>query len=307
MEIVRGLDALPLSDGSSAVTIGFFDGVHRGHKAVLGRMVEVAGKRDLVPVAVTFDRHPREILTPGTAPKLLTTLERKASLIEPLGVDKLVVLEFTEDFSHWPPERFVDDVLVAGLHAAHVVVGSNFTFGHKALGNIVSLNDLGAARGFTVEAMGLLTIEGRRVSATSVREALGAGDLEWPDTALGRRYAVDGTVITGAGRGAKLGFPTANLEPLDRLLLPADGVYAGTAMVDGRVHTAAINIGINPTFGHERRRLEAFLLDFEGDILGKAMTVEFWKRLRDEVRFDSVDDLVAQIRDDVDQTRALVG
>src|SRR5437764_13481237 len=155
MEVLRGVGALPLPDGSSAVTIGFFDGVHRGHQAVLGRTVEVARERNLVPVAVTFDRHPREILTPGTAPKLLTTLDRKASLIEPLGVEALLVLEFTEDFSRWPPEEFVDRVLVDGLHAAHVVVGSNFTFGYKALGNIVTLHDLGAARGFTVEGMGL--------------------------------------------------------------------------------------------------------------------------------------------------------
>jgi riboflavin kinase/FMN adenylyltransferase len=193
------------------------------------------------------------------------------------------------------------------LRAGDVVVGANFTFGYKALGNIGTLNEFADAGGFTVEAMGLLTIEGRRVSATSVREALAAGDLEWPGTALGRRYAVDGTVIKGARRGAKLGFPTANLEPLDRLLLPADGVYAGTATVDGRVHTAAINIGVNPTFGQEPRRLEAFLLDFEGDILGHGMTVEFWARLRDEIQFESVDDLVQAIREDVQRTRELVG
>jgi riboflavin kinase/FMN adenylyltransferase len=307
MEVLRGLEALPVSFDRTAVTIGFFDGVHRGHQAVLGRTVEGAAERGLTPVAVTFDRHPREILTPGTAPKLLTTLERKASLIEPLGIEALLVLEFTEAFSKWPPERFVDDVLVNGLHTANVVVGANFTFGHKALGNIFTLSDLGGGRGFEVQPMGLLTIEGRRVSATSIREALSAGDLAWPELALGRKHLVDGTVVTGAGRGAKLGFPTANMHINPRILLPSDGVYAGRATVEGRTHTAAINIGTNPTFGQEPLRLEAFLLDFEGDLLGREMTIEFWHRLRDELRFDSAEDLVEAIKKDVARTRELMG
>jgi riboflavin kinase/FMN adenylyltransferase len=306
MEVLRGLESLPVQSDKTAETIGFFDGVHRGHQAVISRTVEVARTEGLTPVAVTFDRHPREILTPGTAPKLLTTLERKAALIEPLGIDTLVILEFTEDFSTWSPERFVDDVLVSGLHAAHVVVGANFTFGHKALGNILTLGDLGRARAFSVEPMGLLIVEGRRVSATSIREALSAGDLSWPETALGRRYAVDGTVVRGAGRGASLGFPTANLHIDPRILLPSDGVYAGRAAVDGRTHTAAINIGTNPTFGQEPLRLEAFLLDFEGDLLGRDVTVEFWARVRDELRFDSPEALAEAIRDDVARTRHIV-
>ena len=307
MDVLRGLEALPVSNEHTAVTIGFFDGVHRGHQTVLGRTVEEATKRDLSSVAVTFDRHPREILTPGTAPKLLTTLERKTALIEPIGIDSLVVLEFTEDFSKWPPGRFVDDVLVSGLHASLVVVGANFTFGHKALGNILMLGDLGTTRGFEVLPMGLLTIEGRRVSATSIREALSAGDLRWPEIALGRKYSVGGPVVRGAGRGASLGFPTANLHVDPRILLPSDGVYAGRATVEGRTHTAAINIGTNPTFGQEPLRLEAFLLDFEGDLLGRDMTVEFWARLRDELKFDSADALVEAIRDDVARTRELMG
>jgi riboflavin kinase/FMN adenylyltransferase len=306
MEVLRGLESLPISHDRTVVTIGFFDGVHRGHQAVLGRTVEEAAERDLTPMAVTFDRHPREILTPGTAPKLLTTLERRAAFIEPLGIEALIVLEFTEDFSRWPPERFVDDVLVSGLHAGLVVVGANFTFGHKALGNIFTLGDLGATRGFEVRPMGLLTIEGRRVSATSIREALSAGDLTWPELALGRKYSVEGPVVRGAGRGATLGFPTANLHVDPRILLPSDGVYAGRATVEGRTHTAAINIGTNPTFGQEPLRLEAFLLDFEGDLLGQELTVEFWFRLRDELRFESADDLVQAIRKDVVRTRELM-
>jgi riboflavin kinase/FMN adenylyltransferase len=306
MEIVRGADALPASDQDSTVTIGFFDGVHRGHQAVIGRTVEIARERGMTSIAVTFDRHPREILTPGTAPKLLTTLEQKAELIEQLGVDALVVLEFTEDFSRWPAERFVDEILVEGLHASRVVVGANFTFGHKALGNIRLLDEVGPARGFDVAPMTLTTMQGRRVSATSIREALSAGDLHWPELALGRRYVVEGPVVRGAGRGATLGFPTANLHVDPRILLPLDGVYAGRATVADRTHTAAINVGTNPTFGQEPLRLEAFLLDFEGDLVGQPMTVEFWVRLRDELRFESPEALVDAIGQDVARTRELM-
>ena len=307
MEVVRGIGSLPLGTGPSAVTIGFFDGVHLGHQAVIRRTAEVAEGRGLSSVAVTFDRHPREVLTPGKAPPLLTTLERKAALIEALGIDVLLVLEFTEEFSRWPAEEFVKRAVVQGLNAAHAVVGSNFTFGHKAAGNLATLAELGVAHGFTVEGVGLLTLEGRPVSSSGVREALAAGDLGWPTLALGRRYAVDGRVTPGAGRGKGMGFPTANLTLPPRILLPAEGVYAGKVHVAGRAFVAAVNVGTNPTFGGEPLHVEAFLLDFDHDIRGHDMSVEFWQRLRDEVRFESPDDLVRQMQDDVERTRALVG
>jgi riboflavin kinase/FMN adenylyltransferase len=307
MEVVRGLGSLPLRAGRAAVTIGFFDGVHRGHQAVFRRTVDAARERGASSVVVTFDRHPREILTPGKEPRLLTTLERKAALIEDLGIDVLVVVEFTEEFSRWPPEEFVKRVLAEGVHTAHAVVGSNFTFGHKAAGSVRTLTDLGAAQGFSVEDVPLLELEGRPVSSSSIREALSAGDLEWPTLALGRRYAVDGRVTPGAGRGRRMGFPTANLEVSPRILLPAEGVYAGKAHVGRRAFVAAVNVGTNPTFGGEPLHVEAFLLDFDQDIQGRELTVEFWERLRDEVRFDSPEDLVRQIHDDVERTRALVG
>ena len=306
MDVVRGIESLSVRAGPAAVTVGFFDGVHRGHQAVIRRTVDVAGSQGLAAVAVTFDRHPREILTPGTVPQLLTTLERKAELIAALGVETLLVLEFTDDFSGWPPEEFVGRVLGEGLSAQHVVVGSNFTFGHKAMGNIVTLSDLGAASGFGVEGVGLLKVDGRTVSSPSVRAALADGDLAWPVTALGRRYVVDGMVTAGAGRGAGLGFPTANLEVPQRMLLPGEGVYAGKAQVGGRSYVAAINVGTNPTFGGEPLHAEAFLLDFEGDLRGEAIAIEFWARLRDETRFDSSEALAKQISGDVERTRALV-
>jgi riboflavin kinase/FMN adenylyltransferase len=308
VELVRGIGGLPLRGGGTAVTVGFFDGVHRGHQAVFRRTVDVARDRGLTPVAVTFDRHPREVISPGTAPQLLTTLERKAELVEATGVATLVVLEFDEAFSRWPAEEFIERVLADGLDARHLVVGANFTFGFKALGTLRTLVELGPAHGFGAEGVSLLTIGGRRVSSTSIREALAEGDLAWPEIALGRRYVVDGRVVGGAGRGRDLGWPTANLEIGPRMLMPKDGVYAGLARLpaDGSEHVAAINIGTNPTFGAEPLHLEAYLLDFEGDILGDPLSVEFWVRLRDEAAFDGPEALSEQIADDVRRTRELI-
>ena len=308
MDIVRGLHHLPLPEGPSVVTIGFFDGVHLGHQEVIRGTVEAATERDARSVAVTFDRHPREILTPGEEPRLLTTVERKASLIEACGIDVLVVLEFTKEFSQVSAETFVRDVLVGGLHAVHARVGANFTFGHRAAGNVGTLREVGASLGMTADEVELFTIDDRAVSSSSIREALAAGDLSWPRVALGRRYAVDGEVVSGAGRGKGLGYPTANLRTWPRLLLPGQGIYAGVAeLVDGSRFVAAIDVGTNPTFGTEPLHVEAFLLDFPDDELrGDTLTVEFWERLRDEVKFDSVEALIAAIADDVGRTRSIV-
>lgn len=303
MEVEHGTHSLP---GESAITIGFFDGVHRGHQAVIRRVVEIAERQDLRSVVVTFDRHPLQTLSPGKVPPLLSTLKRKASYIEELGVDTLFVLEFTEEASRWSPADFVDRILTEGLTTRHVSIGTNFTFGHKASGNFQVLADLGTARDFTVEPVAIFKVDGRPVSSTSIRESLAEGDLEWPERALGRRYVVEGHVVTGAGRGRGLGWPTANLRTPDGILLPGRGVYAGRATVDGASTAAAVNIGINPTFGGEPLHLEAHLLDFDRDILGKVLAIEFWKRLRDEQRFDSAEQLVKQIQQDVEHTRDLV-
>ncbi len=308
MDIVRGVHALPLPDGPSVVTIGFFDGVHLGHQDVMRRTVEAAKERDARSVAVTFDRHPREILTPGEEPRLLTTVDRKARLIEACGVDVLVVLEFTKEFSMISAVDFVRDVLVLGLHAVHARIGANFTFGHRAAGNVKTLREMGEPLGMTADVVELFTIAGRVVSSSSIRGALAAGDLAWPQTALGRRYAVDGEVVSGAGRGKGLGYPTANLRTWPRLLLPGQGIYAGVAELEhGDRFVAAIDVGTNPTFGTEPLHVEAFLLDFPDDELrGDTLTVEFWERLRDEVKFDSVDELVAAIAEDVERTRSVI-
>ena len=308
MDVVRGIDALPLSDGPSAVTIGFFDGVHLGHQQVIRRTVEAAKERGARSVAVTFDRHPREILTPGEEPRLLTTVERKAELITTCGIDVLVVLEFTQRFSEVSAEDFVRDVLVGGLHAVHARVGADFRFGHRAAGTVATLREVGEPLGMTADEVELFSIDGRVVSSSSIRAALGAGDLAWPRTALGRRFAVDGEVVAGAGRGKDLGYPTANLRTWPRLLLPGQGIYAGVAQLEGGGrHVAAIDAGTNPTFGTEPLHVEAFLLDFpDEELRGDTLTVEFWERLRDEIKFDSVEDLVAAIADDVERTRVAV-
>jgi riboflavin kinase / FMN adenylyltransferase len=303
---LEGLEALPLGAPRSVVTVGFFDGVHLGHQAVLGTTVERARERGIPAVAVTFDRHPREVLTPGREPRLLTTVERKAALIERLGVDDLLVLPFTEDFSTWPADRFMGEVLRDGLHAEHCVMGANFTFGHRAKGNVELLIAEGAAYGFSAERVELREVEGRIVSSSSIRDALAEGDLGWPRTALGRRFVLDGVVVSGAGRGQALGFPTANLETWPRLLLPKQGIYAGRAQLDGAWHLAAIDVGTNPTFGTEPLHVEAYLLDFDGELVGRRLAIEFWAYLRDEVRFEREAELVAAIDDDVRRTRELV-
>jgi riboflavin kinase/FMN adenylyltransferase len=307
MRVVQADAGVALDEVSAVVTVGFFDGVHLGHRAVLGRTVEAARERRARPVAITFDRHPREVLTPGKEPRLLTTVERKAALIAETGIEALVVIPFTAAFSQIPAERFVRDVLVGGVHAGHAVMGANFTFGHRALGTVDVLPAMGAPYGLTAEGVGLLEVDGRTVSSSSVREALGAGDLDWPRVALGRRFTLDGEVVSGHGRGAGLGFPTANLRTWPRLLLPGQGIYAGVAELDGTRYRAAIDVGTNPTFGVEPLHVEAFLLDFEDrDLRGRPIAIEFWARLRDEVKYDAVDDLIAAIADDVRRTRAIV-
>jgi riboflavin kinase/FMN adenylyltransferase len=267
-------------------------------------------------VAVTFDRHPRSVLEPGSQPPLITTLERKCALISGLGLDVLVMLRFDQELASWPAERFARRILADDLQARRVVVGENFTFGNRALGTVAMLRELGPKLGFEAESVPLLDLHGRRVSSSSIREAIAAGDMSWPAEALGRPFAVDGTVVTGAGRGVSLGFPTANLEVRPRMLLPGRGVYAGRARLldaggeagsEQQAYPAAIDVGTNPTFGDEPLHVEAHLLDFDQDLRDRRLSVEFLARLRDEERFDSVEALVRQMEEDVARTRELAG
>jgi len=308
----RGLDSAPASFGRCVVTIGQFDGVHRGHQATIGRAVEKAREAGLPSVVLTFDPHPSEVVRPGSHPPVLSGNRYKAELVEALGVDVLCVLPFTVDLSRTSPDGFVHSVLVEHLHAAAVVVGENFRYGHRAAGDVASLAEAGRRFGFSVEAMSLQGSADTTWSSTYVRSCVTAGDVEAAAAALGREHRVEGVVVRGDRRGREIGYPTANVEPLPWSAVPADGVYAGRVvrpLGPGAEHLpAAISIGTNPTFAGRERRVEAFVLDAaEGlDLYGEHVGVAFTARLRDTERFASVEELVAQMDRDVERTRELL-
>jgi riboflavin kinase/FMN adenylyltransferase len=303
----RGIDDTPGEWGRSVVTIGVFDGVHRGHQALIGQAVRRAADLGVRSVVVTFDPHPAEVFRPGGPPPVLTTLDRKAALVEGLGVDGLCVLPFTVEFSRLGPEEFVRDVLAEHLHAAEVVVGENFRFGHKAAGDVAVLADLGSRHGFRVSGVPLLASTGTTFSSTYVRGRVAEGDVEAAAEALGRAHRVEGVVVRGDSRGRELGYPTANLALEPYTAVPADGVYAGRLVRDtpaGPVALpAAISVGTNPTFDGRDRRVEAYVLDFDGDLYDETVAVEFVSRLRGMERFGSARELVTQMADDVRLTR----
>jgi riboflavin kinase/FMN adenylyltransferase len=293
------------------VTIGVFDGVHRGHQRVLGHTVELARAQGIASVVVTFDPHPSEVVRPGSHPAVLTEPARKAELIEGLGVDVLCVIPFTLEFSRLSPETFVHDVLVEHLHASVVVVGENFRFGRRAAGDVALLERLGRTFGFTVRGAPLVPSDAagaNLVSSTYIRSCVDAGDVEAAAEALGRPHRLEGIVVRGDGRGEKLGFPTANLATTPHAAIPADGVYAawlarrrGNGMQTLR---AAVSIGTNPTFSGRERRVEAYGLDFSGDLYGERLALDFVTRLREQRRYDGIEPLVAQIEQDVVDARA---
>jgi riboflavin kinase/FMN adenylyltransferase len=308
MQRWRGFDAAPGGWGRSVVTIGVFDGVHRGHQEIIGHAVKRARELGVQAVVVTFDPHPSEVVRPGSHPPVLTEPAHKAELIEQLGVDVLCVVPFTLEFSRLSAEAFVHDVLVADLHAAAVVVGENFRFGHKAAGDIALLQRLGRTFGFSVEGAPLIADESTVFSSTYIRSCVDAGDIAAATRALGRPHRVEGVVVRGDQRGRELGFPTANLLTSTYAAVPADGVYAAW-LVRGRGQRlpAAVSIGTNPTFSGRERRVEAYVLDFEGDLYGERLALDFVQRLREQRAYTGVESLVAQIHEDVAQTREMLG
>jgi riboflavin kinase / FMN adenylyltransferase len=307
-----GLDEVPEDWGPSVVTIGVFDGVHRGHQRIVARAAEAV--RELGPplVVVTFDPHPSEVIRPGTHPALLCSLRRRAQLLAEFGADAICVLQFTLEFSHLGPEEFVRTVLVDRLHARRVVVGENFRFGHRAAGDLALLAELGEKYDFRAEGIPLLAQDGAITSSSAIRELIAAGDVAGAARGLGRPHRVEGVVVRGEQRGKALGVPTANLETAEHTAIPADGVYAGwlaSLDIDGQETArwpAAISVGVNPTFDGQRRVVEAYALDRDDlDLYGVHVAVDFTARLRGMVRFDSADALVAQMRDDIAAARAL--
>jgi riboflavin kinase/FMN adenylyltransferase len=314
MRVVRNLeDVTRVSDGS-VVTIGAYDGVHLGHQRVLHLVRELASARGLEAAVVTFDRHPAQVVRPESAPKLLTSLDQKLELLDATGdVDVCCVLTFDEARSHETAEDFVTEVLVEKLRARRVVVGEDFHFGHKRGGNVPLLGRMGAELGFEVLGLALVAVEGDGggtiYSSTRIRELLAEGDVTEAARLLGRPHEVRGIVTEGDRRGRTLGFPTANLTVPSEICLPADGIYAGTFVADDGVsRPAAISLGRRPTFyDHaDMSLLEAYVLDFDGDLYGQRAGVRFVERLRGEQRFDSVDALVEQMSRDVEATRRAI-
>jgi riboflavin kinase / FMN adenylyltransferase len=310
MQRWRGYEDVPGGWGRSVVTIGVFDGVHRGHQAIIGHAVKRASDLDLQSVVMTFDPHPAEVVRPGSHPAVLTEPVRKAELIEQLGVDALCVVPFTPAFSKLSPEAFVHDVLVEALHVAIVVVGDNFRFGHKAAGDVTLLEGLGRSFGFTVEESPLVSAGGVVFSSTYIRSCVDAGDVRAAAAALGRPHRLAGVVVRGDRRGREIGFPTANLMVHRYAAVPADGIYAAR-LLRGGAHAgelpAAVSIGTNPTFSGRERRVEAYVLDFDGDLYGERVGLDFVAHLREQRVYETLEPLVAQIREDVEQTRALLG
>jgi riboflavin kinase/FMN adenylyltransferase len=295
----------------TAVTIGAYDGVHLGHRALLADLVARAGAADLSPVVVTFDRHPASVVRPESAPPLLTDLDQKLELLAECGIERTLVVPFNRAQADESAEDFVREVLVETLEAKLVVVGEDFHFGHRRRGNVALLRELGQEHGFEVVGVRLTGEDLAPVSSTRIRSLVAAGDVVGAAALLGRPHEVRGLVVHGDGRGAsELGFPTANLEVSSDIALPADGIYAGYyRRPDGTGYLAAISVGRRPTFYDPASAsvlVEAYLLHFEGDLYGELGRVSFVRRLRDERQFDSVDALIAQMHDDVADTERLL-
>ncbi|MCP9624011.1 bifunctional riboflavin kinase/FAD synthetase [Nocardia otitidiscaviarum] len=310
MQRWRSLDEMPAEWGRCVLTIGVFDGVHRGHAQLISRAVKSAAARGVPAVLMTFDPHPLEVVRPGSHPAQLTTLDRRAELVAELGIDVMVVMPFTQEFMKLTPERYVQELLVDKLQVAEVVVGDNFTFGKQAAGTVDTMRELGGRYGFDTDGVQLLGEHAVTFSSTYIRSCVVAGDMAAAAEALGRPHRVEGIVVRGDGRGKGLGFPTANVAPHLHAAVPADGVYAGWFTVldsgDPVRRMAAVSVGTNPTFDGRNRTVEPHVLDFDGDLYGKRVAVDFVEQLRGMRKFDSIDELVEAIGRDVKQAREIL-
>jgi riboflavin kinase/FMN adenylyltransferase len=307
MQLFNGLGDVPPGFGPSAVTIGKFDGVHLGHRGVLAQLTSLAADRGLQPVVVTFDRHPMSLLRPEACPAALVSNDQRAALLAETELTATLVLAFTRELSEREPTEFVAQILHDALDARLVLVGADFRFGYRGAGTIDTLRDLGQAHGFEVVLLDDVRVDGARVSSTKIREHLAAGEVREAATLLGRYPRVRSTVVHGDAIGREIGFPTANLDPAMEGYLPADGVYAAWAWIDGTRYGAAVSIGNNPTFdGIPERRTEAHLLDASLDAYGKTIDLDFVEYIRPMVKFDGVPTLVAALTADADRIRAVL-
>lgn len=307
MQLFNGLGEVPPGFGPSAVTVGKFDGVHLGHRGVLTQLTSLAADRGLLPVVATFDRHPLSLLQPEACPEALVSNDQRAALLAESEVAATLVLEFTRELSELEPEQFVERILHDALGTRLVLVGADFRFGHRGAGTVDTLRRLGQIFGFEVVLLHDVLVDGRRVSSTNIRKLLSAGKVRQAAKLLGRYPRVRSTVVHGDAIGREIGFPTANLDPAMEGFLPADGVYAAWAWIDGVRHGAAVSIGNNPTFdGIPARRTEAHLIDTSLDAYGKTIELDFVEYLRPMVKFDGVPTLVAALAADTERIRAIL-
>lgn len=310
MEVLWGAEARPAESSQTVVTVGMFDGVHRGHAVLFAKVVTDAGALEARPAIVTFEPHPLEVIARDRAPCVLTTISQRLTFFEEHGFELALVLRFDEELASHSPEDFVRATLVDELRVGKVIVGTDFRFGHDRAGDVGTLIALGTKFGFETEAIELLgdgAPSDGKISSTEIRRLIGEGKVTEAAKLLGRSYRLSGTVVRGDERGRQLGFPTANLGPHPRACLPGNGVYAGWWVWEGRREPGVINVGVRPTFGPSDRPLcEIHVFDFEGDLYETEGEVEFTAFLRPEQRFEGVEALVAQIAEDAERARALL-
>ena len=305
MRILKAFESLDIQK-SSAVTIGVFDGVHLGHRHLMSRLKEVADRQNLISIVLTFSNHPSSVLRSDFEPQYLTGIEKRIKLIEETNVDHVLQSTFDIELSKLPARAFVQ-LLKESLKMEVLVAGPDFAMGQGRKGNIAYLENLGHEIGFSLNIVEpLVSSTGEIVRSTSVRDSVSSGDVERSKVLLGRPYSISGTVIKGDGRGAHLGFPTANLAMTQENLLPLDGIYATWAKFDGRLYKAATSIGNRPTFENTSRSIETFLIDFDGDLYNSELNLQFVQRLRDEVKYTNIEDLKNQIRLDVIETQRIL-
>ena len=305
MMIIRDLEQLASPLTNPVLTIGNFDGVHKGHLALFDTVKAKARKIDGQSVVMTFNPHPLKIMKPGSGPPLITPLEQKLALIGRAGIDVILCIPFTRKFAAIPAADFVRDILVGRIGIREIVVGYDYTFGRGRQGDISLLHELGARLGFKVHVLKQVHVNGTAVSSTSIRNLVREGDLEGAKNLLGRDYQICGTVVRGKNRGGRLlGFPTANLDLVDELT-PKTGVYAVTVLVDEQTFKGVTNIGYNPTFHNAQFSVETHVLDLSEDLLGKTIRINFIERLRDERHFNTIEELSRQIARDIRRAREL--
>jgi len=306
MKVIRGLEDIPLEFRDAHITIGNFDGVHLGHIPILKKIIEEAHRENRKALVITFDPHPKKVLHPDISPfYLITTLEEKMQLLDDVGIDGVILIPFNLEFSKISAEAFVNQILWHKLNIRKISVGHDYSFGKNKVGNATFLTNKGKKLGFEVDVFSAVKFGDETISSTRLRYAILNGNVKMAMRLLGRPYNVGGIVIPGKSRGSTLGIPTANMKP-DKELIPAEGVYAVIVFLEGNRYQGVLNIGYNPTFSDNERSIEVYILDFSGNIYGERLSVFFIDRIRDEIKFDTPEQLVGQIRKDIDQALVIL-